>query len=180
MKLDLHYEIDIPEKVEVKFDKKQIVVKGPKGESKKLLINPHINMEVKNNKVIMDCKKATKNEKKIMHTFRAHIRNLLKGVVEGHTYKLKICHSHFPMNVSVLGNKLVVKNFLGEAKPRELKIKDGAKVKVNGDIIEVESHNKETAGQVAGDIELMVRITNRDKRRFQDGIYITSKDGKDL
>src|SRR3989338_2299349 len=110
--------------------------------------------------------------------FDAHVRNLVRGADEGHVYKLKICASHFPMTVQVAGSQLVIKNFLGEKFPRTLALKEGATVKVDGQIITVESANKETAGTVASDIEKLTRRPGFDPRVFQDGIYMILKDGK--
>ena len=77
-------------------------------------------------------------------------------------------------------NEIVIKNFLGEKVPRVLKIKEGAKVKIDGEIVLVESCDKEIAGQVAADIEKLTVIKNRDNRIFQDGIHIINKSGKQI
>jgi large subunit ribosomal protein L6 len=84
------------------------------------------------------------------------------------------------MNVSVSGDTFAIKNFLGEKVPRTLKIKEGVTVKVEGTDVTVESTDIEKAGQVAADIEQLTRITNRDIRIFQDGIYIVEKSRKPL
>jgi len=54
---------------------------------------------------------------------------MIRGVTEGYTYKLKICSGHFPMNVSLKGDVLEIKNFIGESVPRKLKIKEGSEEK---------------------------------------------------
>ncbi|HLC99276.1 MAG TPA: 50S ribosomal protein L6, partial [Candidatus Nanoarchaeia archaeon] len=84
------------------------------------------------------------------------------------------------MNVSVSGNEFNVANFLGEKTPRKLKIKDGVKVKVEGEFVVVEGIRKEDAGQVAANIEILTKVKGRDRRIFQDGIYIIEKDGKQM
>ena len=165
---------------DVKVDSGLITVKGEKGEVSRDFRHPKINVEIKEDKVSFKAKNATKREKKMIGTFKAHLRNLLKGAKEGHLYKLKICSGHFPMNVSLNGNIFSVKNFLGEKTPRTVKIKEGVSVKINGDIVEVESVSKELAGQTAADIEQLTRITDRDVNKFQDGIYIIYKDGKEI
>ena len=172
--------IELPEKVEARIDGSFLVVRGVKGEVKRDIFNPMIKLQVKDGKIMIMSDKLTKREKKIGNSYQAHIRNMIKGASEGHTYVLKICSSHFPMNVVVNNRQLVIKNFLGEKFPRTLDLKDGADVKVEGDKIIVESASKEIAGMISSDIEKITRRPNFDMRIFQDGIYITRKDGKEI
>ena len=172
-------ELEIPEGITIEISK-DVKVKGPKGELTRRLYDPIIFMKVEEGKVKFNAKKNSKREKRQIGTFKAHIKNMFKGVGEGHVYKLKICSGHFPMNVSAAKGEFVVKNFLGEKVPRTVKIIEGVDVKLDGEIVIVESLNKEHAGQTAADIEQLCRITNRDRRIFQDGIYITNKDGKEI
>jgi len=178
MKIDITEKIEIPENVEVKVEKGLVSAKGPKGEVSKKLLSPRINISVKDKNVIFESKKATKREKKMMGTFKAHIKNMIKGSSEGFSYKLKICSSHFPMTASVENNQFVVKNFLGENTPRVIDVKEGINIKVEGSDIIVESADKEAAGQTAASIEKLCKIKGRDKRIFQDGIWMTEKAGK--
>ncbi|MFC1690959.1 50S ribosomal protein L6 [Nanoarchaeota archaeon] len=156
-----------------------IKITGEKGNLERDFTIPNIKVtQEENNVVVTSSTNATQREKKMIGTIKSHIQNMISGVSEGHVYKLKICSGHFPMNVSVSGSKLEIKNFIGEADSRRLDIKQGADVKVEGDIITVESLNKETAGQVAADIERLTKRPGFDTRIFQDGIYIIEKDGK--
>ena len=179
-KKDISVEIEIPKGVTVNVDKGIVSAKGKSGENKKDLFNKKVKIEVKDNKVIITAKKTSKREKKIIGTFKSHIQNLIKASSEGAIYKLKICSGHFPMNVSVDKNELVIKNFFGEKIPRKIKVKEGVDVKVEGDIITVKSLDKEHAGQFAASIEQLTRRTKYDTRIFMDGIWITEKDGKEL
>jgi len=179
MKQDILERTEIPDGVTVTFDE-FVTVKGPKGEVTKKLFHPFVSMKQKDTEIVIEAKNATKREKKLIFTFRAHLRNMIKGVVEPWVYKMKVCTGHFPMNVAMQGDKLVVKNFLGEKVPRTLKIRQDVKVTVQDKDITVESVDKESAGNVASDIELLLSIKGRDLRKFQDGIYITNKAGKDV
>lgn len=175
---ELTHEIEMPEGVTASVEGTTVKLKGPKGELERKFIAPKFTFTLDGNTVKITAKNATKREKTLGGTLKAHVNNMIKGVTEGHVYKLKICSGHFPMNVSVNGDQFVVKNFLGEKVPRTLKIKKGAKVTVEDTILTVEATDKEIAGQVAADIEQLCRITNRDIRIFQDGIYILEKSGK--
>lgn len=178
MKADIIDKVEIPENVEVKVEKNLISVKGPKGEVSRKLVSPGINISVQEKNVVVESKKATKREKKMIGTFKAHIRNMVNGAAEGFIYKLKICSSHFPMTASIENKKFVVKNFLGEAVPRTVDLKEGVDIKIEGTDIIVESADKEIAGQTAASIEKLCKIKGRDKRIFQDGIWMIEKAGK--
>jgi large subunit ribosomal protein L6 len=77
-------------------------------------------------------------------------------------------------------HELVIKNFLGEVKPRIAKILPEVEIKVEKEIITVEGHDKEKAGQTAGNIEKAAKVNNRDRRVFQDGIYLVSRNGEGI
>ena len=157
-----------------------ITVSGPKGEVRRVFQGGSIKLSVTPTSVHLTSAKNRKREKKTAGTITAHVKNMIKGASEGHRYVLKICSGHFPMNVTATQTTFTIKNFLGEKVPRTLTIKPGAKVTVDGQNVVVESTSKDVAGQVAADIEQLTRITNRDPRVFQDGIYITNKDGKEI
>ena len=180
MKKEIFQEIEIPEGVEGKIVGNILTIKGKEGEIKRKFNINKITFEKKDNKIIIGNKKATKNEKKMINTISSHIRNMIKGVQEKFEYVLKICSSHFPMNVEVVGNEAVIKNFLGEKIPRKSKIIENVDVAIKGDIITINSHDKELAGQTAANFETATRIRSRDRRVFQDGIFIINKDGRDI
>lgn len=181
MKADMIEEIvELPEGIKFSYENGMARVESQKGSVEKRLLNPKVNIVLDGNKVRIFAKKATKNEKKIIGSFRSHIFNMIKGVQDGFVYKLKICSGHFPMSVSVKEGDFIVKNFIGERVPRVLKLKKGVDVKVEGDIVVVSSINKELAGQTSASIEQLTRRPGYDKRIFQDGIYIIEKAGKEI
>ncbi|MDO8511028.1 MAG: 50S ribosomal protein L6 [Nanoarchaeota archaeon] len=180
MKDDLTREIELKSGVTVKLEGNLLKVKGQKGEISRVFLHPKITISVEQNKVVLFAPKSTKREKTLVGSFESHIMNMVKGVQEPYVYRLKICSGHFPMNVAVTGNEVVIKNFLGEAVPRRVEIMKGAEVKVVDEEIIVTSADKEVAGQTAAKIETACRITNRDRRIFQDGCYITQKGDKTI
>ncbi|MCD6464607.1 50S ribosomal protein L6 [Candidatus Woesearchaeota archaeon] len=184
MRKDLKRELEIPEncKVDIDFKLKRYIVsvQGPLGIVTRHFKLPNISLKVQDNKVVVQAINACKKEKKLVNTTVAHFKNLFKGVTQGHVYKLKICSSHFPMNVSVKGNVLEIKNFLGEKHPRRYVFSDKVKLSVKDNDIIVEGFDKELVGQTAADIEKLTRRTGFDRRIFQDGIYIYYKDGKTI
>ncbi len=180
MKKELFQKIDIPEEIEVVLEGTTLTVKGKEGENKRNFKLPKLTIEKKDNKIIIGSKKATKNEKKIMNTVAAHIKNMMKGVQEKFEYKLKTCFSHFPITVNVEGNKATIKNFLGEKIPRKFDFPEGVEIKISKQDITITSINKELAGQAAANFERATKIRGRDRRVFQDGIFITNKAGRGM
>jgi large subunit ribosomal protein L6 len=102
---------------------------------------------------------------------------MIKGVTDGFTYNLKAFYSHFPMTLAVNGDIFNVNNYFGERVPRAAKILNGVNVKVsNKTEITVSGIDKEAVGQTAANIERCTTIKNRDRRVFQDGIYLLNKE----
>lgn len=169
-------EIEIPKDTEVKVENNEVSIKSKGVEIKRRFA--HATIEKKDDKIIIKTRGATKREKKLINSIFSHIKNMLEGSKKEFVYKLQICAVHFPMSISVKGEEVVIKNFLGETKERKAKILSGVKVEINRDIITVSSADKEAAGQTAANIEKKATSRKRDRRIFQDGIFMTEKCGE--
>ena len=170
--------IKVPENVNLKLDDYELFVEGPKGKTSKVMKSTIATLKVNDHEVIIESKKDNKRAKRIINTYKAHINNLIKGVLEGYEAELAIRYGHFPMTVKVEGKEVLVENFVGEKVPRKTRIVGECEVSVNGDRVKVKGINKEHVGQTAANIELMTRIKNKDYRIFQDGIWIVKKPGR--
>ena len=178
MRKELIEKIEVPAGIEVIIERDKIILK----KENKIIERKFSGFKIRKeeNLLVLEEKKATKSEKKLMKTTTAHINNMINGLVENYTYKLQVCAVHFPMNITQdkAKNELLVKNYLGEVKPRKAKILPGVEVKIDKEIITVEGHDKEKTGQTAANIEKAVKINNKDRRVFQDGIYLVSRNGE--
>lgn len=168
-------EIEIPEGVTVEISENKVTVKGNGKEIVRTFNNGRVVMEVKDKKFVLSAKGATRRESKMIGTIWAHLKNLIKGMNEDFVYELEVCNVHFPMNVKLEGDKVVIKSFLGETTLRVSRVMPNAKVDIKGSQITVTSYDIEAAGQTAANLEKATRLTGRDRRIFQDGIFITKK-----
>jgi len=170
--------IAIPDGINVTIDKDIIIVKGEKGELLKQLMHPKIQINVTNKEVKIEYPASSKRKvRALVGTYKAHIKNMIKGATEGFTYTMKTVFSHFPIKTKVEGNEFLIENFLGERSPRRALILDGVTVSVQGDEVKVTSADKEKLGQTVANIERASKVTRRDIRVFQDGVYLISKGG---
>jgi len=169
--------IEIPEGVEAEVKGDLVIIKGPKGELKRRLFYPGVEIKKEGSKIVVRTAGIRKRQRAMLGTYVAHINNMIKGVTRGFEYKLKILYSHFPISVKVSGDEVIVENFLGEKVPRKTKIFGNCMVKVRGNEIIVKGINKEEVGQTAANIEQLTRVKDKDPRVFQDGIYLIERDG---
>lgn len=173
-------EIEIPEGVEVNIEKVNIkdtvTVKGPKGETFRKFNYPNLTINKEEDTVVMESTFPKKHDKAMVGTTTAHIKNMITGVTDGFTYKMKIVFAHFPMTVKVQGDIVNIDNFIGERSPRHSKIVGSAKVSVKGDEVTITGINKEDVGQTMANLEQATKIIGKDPRVFQDGIYLVSKE----
>ena len=175
----LRAEIAVPSGIDVRIEKQIIHIKKADKEIERN-IHPFLIVKHEDNKIIITARKNRKTEKRLLGTLEAHINNMIKGLQEGFRYKLQVVNVHFPMTVTYdkAKDEFVVKNFLGEKNDRRIPLVKGVAVKINKDIVEIESHDIEKAGQVATNIEKGTHVRNKDRRIYQDGIFIIEKPGR--
>ena len=170
--------IAVPQDVTVSMDGTTLRVRGPKGELSRNYAAPRVTVAIAEEGVTVSCEYPRTKEKALVGTFNAHVNNMIYGVVHGFTYHLKVVFSHFPMKVTVKGDKVQVDNYMGGRAPRYADILAGCKVQVNGADVTVEGISIEACGQTAANIERAASRKGFDTRTFQDGIYITEKSHK--
>jgi len=180
MKKEIYRKIEIPEGISAELEGNFLRIKGPEGENSRKFILGKVDIVKEGNSISVGSKKATKKEKKMINTVAAHIKNMVLGVQKKFEYELKAVFSHFPVNLEIKEHELIIKNFLGEKVSRKAKIPHGVSVEVNGNIIKVASTDRELAGQTAANFETATKIRARDKRVFQDGIFMTKKAGGEI
>lgn len=115
--------------------------------------------------------KATKPRLSMMRTIIAHLKNAFIGIATGFSKKLQVVYSHFPVSIEIKGNQASIKNFLGEKVPRLANIIGGTKVEVKGQDLLLTGSDKYSVGQTANNLMQAVRVREKDRRVFQDGIY---------
>ncbi|MFC4437997.1 MULTISPECIES: 50S ribosomal protein L6 [Natrialbaceae] len=171
----MRVELEIPENVSVEVDHLDVTVDGPEGAVSRRLWYPDVTVEVEDDHVVIESEAEDAKTNATVGTFESHITNAFHGVTEGWEYKMEVFYSHFPMQVRVEGDDVVIENFLGEKAARRTTIHGDTEVSVDDERLVLSGPNKENVGQTAADIEQLTRVRGKDTRVFQDGVYITEK-----
>ncbi len=163
----------------ISVEGKKVAVSGPGGQLQKDFYSPvfgnAIRIEQDGESLKIISTEASRKVKSEVGTIEANIKNMMRGVTDGWVYRLKVVYMHFPVTVKVEKDRVSISNFLGEKSPRIAKIVGGAKVDVKGDEITVSGIDLESVSQTAANLEKKTAIPARDRRVFQDGIFITEK-----
>jgi len=169
----------IPEDVKVEINNFDIVVTGKKGKIEKNFANPVFTNKIKIAKSEKEVKVSTDSDKReiraMIGTIIAYLKSMSTGVTHGYTYTMKIVYMHFPFTVKVTGKEITIGNFLGGKALRKSKIIGNTNVEIKGDDIMVTGINVEEIGQTCANMETATKIKNRDRRVFQDGIFLFSR-----
>jgi large subunit ribosomal protein L6 len=177
MKKKISEQIEIPAGISCEAKAKFLNCRKDSAELSKAFDAPSINVRVAEGKIVFECEAGNKSKYKIIKSYIAHVKNIFHGLEKEYVYSLESCNVHFPMTLKVEGDKLTINNFLGEKTPRFAKILPGVKVEIKGSKITISGRNKEAAGQTSANFERATKIRNRDRRVFQDGIFITERPG---
>jgi large subunit ribosomal protein L6 len=171
--------IEIPNDVQVEVDKFNFKVKGPKGSLEKDFYSPLFNKEIvikkDGSKITISTQSNKKKVRAMVGTIESIVMNMIAGVKEAYIAKLKIIYMHFPFTVKISGKEILISNFLGAKAPRKGRIIGDCKVEIQGDEVTVTGISKEDVGQTAAQMERATWIKKRDRRVFQDGMFITKK-----
>ena len=142
-------------------------------------IHSRVSVLMTDGNVEVFCDLPRRKERALAGTWCAHLRNMNKGLTDGFEYRLKAVYSHFPMTLKVNGSILTINNLFGERVPRKAELPwTPAEVTVkveNKTEVVVSGVDKEKVGQTSANIERACRIRGRDRRVFQDGVYIVEK-----
>ena len=169
--------ITIPDGVQIEIKGRRIKATGPKGTLEEDFGHLPVHFDVEGQTLRVYAQWARKREVALVGTALAHLRNMIKGVTSGFTYKLKIVYAHFPVTVKVneKEKKLTIDNFTGEKTARVVHIVGSAKVKLASDEIHVQGISLSDVSQTAANIQYATKIPEKDQRVFLDGIYIFEK-----
>ena len=178
VKLDrVEHTVEIPEGVSASIDGETVTITGPKGSLSRDFVSARHDIFQEGGALVVRIDLPRRKERALAGTWKAHLNNMVKGVTDGFTYTLKALYSHFPMTLAVKGSELIVNNYFGERVPRRADILSGVEVKVSNKVeVTVTGIDKENVGQTAANIERCAVVKNRDRRVFQDGIYLLNKE----
>jgi len=167
--------IDIPEDVSASKDHLDLTVEGPEGSVTRRLWYPDVAVHVADGQVVIETETEDAKTDATVGTFESHVENMFHGVTEGWEYRMEAFYAHFPMQVDVDGDDVVIENFLGETAPRRTPIRGDTDVQIDGEELTLTGPDIEAVGQTAADIEQLTKVTDKDTRVFQDGVYIVEK-----
>ena len=168
-------EIEIPDDVSAETDHLELTVEGPNGSVTRRLWYPDVDVSVEDGAVVIATANEDAKTNATVGTFESHVANMIYGVTDGWEYTMEVYYAHFPMQVSVEGDEVVIANFLGEKADRRAPIRGDTDVQVDGEMVTLSGSDKEAVGQTAADIEQLTKVTDKDTRVFQDGVYIVEK-----
>jgi large subunit ribosomal protein L6 len=169
--------IKIPEGVDVQVKDGLVSVKGPLGSLSRDFKHAGVSISKRDDgEILVSVGGAGRKAESILGTIAQHIENMMLGTTKGFQCKMKVVYSHFPITLKVDGDRIMIRNFIGERAPREAKVEGrDTKVKIDGENVTLEGIDVEKVMQTAANMETATRIIAKDQRVFLDGIYVVEK-----
>jgi len=170
--------IDVPDGVELRFAKGMMRVRGRLGDASKDFRRIPVGIDVSGDGRTVTARAAGRRRRdySILNTACSIIRNLVGGVQEGYTVRMKVVYAHFPITVRVDGGEVLVENFQGERSARRARIVGrGTRVDPQGEDVVITGPVLTDVTQTAANLQQNTRVKNKDHRVFLDGIYVYEK-----
>jgi len=172
----------IPDGVQVQVVKRHVRVKGPRGVLKRDLSHIPLDLKMSKNGKTLTAELWNGDRKAIacVRTVLSHINNMIVGVTKGYLFKMRMVYAHFPISVTQEknGKEVQVRNFLGEKEVRTVAmigdaVCEKSKDAQTKDEIIVFGSDLDAVSQSAANIQQSVRVTDKDIRKFLDGVYVS-------
>lgn len=166
--------------VTVRVKSRRVWVCGPRG---KLFRNfKHAQVTIRktaNNTILVEKRFDKKKRCAVVKTIAGHISNLFIGVLKGYRYKMKLVYAHFPINTTLFddGSRIEIRNYIGQKDTRRIRMLKNVKIVESGmkDELWIEGNDIEDVSHCASKIWQSCRVTDKDIRKFLDGVYVYAK-----
>ena len=172
--------VDVPEDVEVQVQARKVTVTGPRGSLTKSFRHSSLDIQVVDGgrKVRVDLWFGKRKQIACVKTIASHIRNMVTGVTKGFNYKMRFVYAHFPINVTLNDNTVEIRNYIGERRVRTVELLEGVEYTRTDNVkdqIELTGNDIRAVSLTAARIQQATRVTDKDIRKFLDGIYVSEK-----
>ncbi len=171
------YPVIIPDGVKVTLEGNMVKVSGKLGELSQHFDANHINVEVKDNKIVVTPKVETQQARALWGTTRANINSIVKGVNEGFSKNLELVGVGYKARVEG-SNKLVLS--LGFSHDVPVEAPKGIKVSCpSATQITISGADKQLVGQFASEVRKFRKPEPyKGKGVKYENEYIRRKEGK--
>jgi len=140
--------VAVPDGVTVALENGEVKIKGKLGELK-AVISDLVNVELKDNHVVVSPVNETKESRAMWGTTRANINDMVKGVSQGFSKKMEIVGVGY--KAAMQGNNL--KLSLGFSHEVDFPVPEGIKIVCSSPTaLEISGFDKQKVGQVCAEI----------------------------
>jgi len=168
--------VTVPEGVNLTLNGHKVAVTGTNGAIEYDFGHAGLNLGYQESDLRVWVENPRRKQAALVKTIASHVNNMIIGVTEGFTYRLKIVFIHFPMTINVQREKVIINNFIGEQAPRVAKIRGNVEIRQEGDDLIVTGADINHVAQTSANIQESTKIKNKDLRKFLDGIYVYQKE----
>merc|ERR1712048_298080 len=182
--VNCNYDVDLSkfgDAVKMTVKGQVVTVSGPRGTLKRDFSHLKVELKKAGPQALRITKWwATMKQKAALRTVSSHINNMATGVTAGFRYKMRTVYAHFPINMIVKedGDRVEIRNFLGEKINREVQMLPGVKVSISPkqkDEFWFEGNDIENVSRSCALVHHKAFVRNKDIRKFLDGVYVSQK-----
>lgn len=169
-------QLTIPEGTSVEIDGESVRVKGRLGENTRQFDGHLLKIVKEGGSISIKATQEASLRKKAaptVNTVAKEISNDMNGVSRYFEIKMETVFLHFPITLEAKEGTFTIKNIFGERKPRTARIVGSAKIELNDKNVRIYGTSLDDVSQTAANIRQACRISNKDSRVFQDGVYMS-------